>query len=113
MTTRHKESLGQYPGLIDEVFEVFGLTHQVRDRQNPDDWARDNRVYPNTADVPGPREPSLTPYMIPWARSIASGNAKIAVMVCAAQTGKTDSFLDIIGERLDNRPTPIIYVGPS
>jgi len=34
-------------------------------------------------------------------------------MVTAAQTGKTETFLDIIGERLDNRPAPIIYVGPS
>jgi phage terminase large subunit GpA-like protein len=35
------------------------------------------------------------------------------VLVTAAQSGKTETFLDIIGERLDNRPTPIIYVGPS
>lgn len=34
-------------------------------------------------------------------------------MVTAAQSGKTETFLDIIGERLDNRPMPIIYVGPS
>lgn len=27
--------------------------------------------------------------------------------------GKTETFLDIIGERLDNRPAPILYVGPS
>lgn len=27
--------------------------------------------------------------------------------------GKTETFLDIIGERLDNRPVPILYVGPS
>jgi len=30
-----------------------------------------------------------------------------------AQMGKTETFLDIIGERLDNRPAPIIYAGPS
>lgn len=35
------------------------------------------------------------------------------VMVTAAQSGKTDAFLDIIGERCDTRPVPIIYVGPS
>lgn len=34
-------------------------------------------------------------------------------MVTSAQSGKTETFLDIIGERLDNRPMPIIYVGPS
>ncbi len=35
------------------------------------------------------------------------------VAVTAAQTGKTDSMLDIIGARLDQRPAPIIYVGPT
>lgn len=34
-------------------------------------------------------------------------------MATSAQSGKTETFLDIIGERLDNRPMPIIYVGPS
>jgi phage terminase large subunit GpA-like protein len=86
---------------------------KVRPRQHPDEWAVQNRVYPQTAGVPGPRDPSLTPYMIPWARVISSGSASVAVMVCSAQTGKTDSCLDVIGERLDNAPVPIIYVGPS
>jgi phage terminase large subunit GpA-like protein len=34
-------------------------------------------------------------------------------MVTAAQASKTETFLDVIGERLDNRPAPILYVGPS
>lgn len=95
------------------VHDLIKTIWAVRPRQNPDDWARSNRVYPDTAGVPGPREPSLTPYMIPWGRALMSGAAQIAVMVCAAQTGKTDTFLDIIGERLDNHPAPVIYVGPS
>ncbi len=37
----------------------------------------------------------------------------MAVLVTAAQSGKTETMLDIIGERLDNRPVPILYVGPS
>jgi phage terminase large subunit GpA-like protein len=86
---------------------------RVKSRQNPDEWAEQHRVYPETAGVPGPRNPQLTPYMVPWSRAIAMGTCSIAVMVCAAQTGKTDSCLDVMGERLDNRPSPIIYVGPS
>ena len=35
------------------------------------------------------------------------------MLVTGAQSGKTESFLDIIGERLDNRPAPILYVGPG
>ncbi len=65
--------------------------------------------------MPGPRDPALTPYMVAWARAIAAGGGKYrrAVMVCAAQMGKTDALLDVVGERLDTRPAPIMYVGPS
>jgi phage terminase large subunit GpA-like protein len=35
------------------------------------------------------------------------------VLVTAAQSGKTEALLDLIGERLDNRPAPIIYIAPS
>jgi phage terminase large subunit GpA-like protein len=34
-------------------------------------------------------------------------------MVCATQMGKTDSALDVVGERLDNAPAPILLVVPS
>lgn len=34
-------------------------------------------------------------------------------MVVSAQSGKSETFLDLIGERLDTAPVPIIYVGPS
>lgn len=62
--------------------------------------------------MPGPRDPSVTPYMIPFERAAVSG-AKRVVMVCSAQTGKTEALLDIIGQRLDQRPAPVLYVGPS
>jgi phage terminase large subunit GpA-like protein len=51
--------------------------------------------------------------MIEWARALSSGDYRRCVMVCSAQTGKTDSMLDVLGERLDNQPAPILYVGPS
>jgi phage terminase large subunit GpA-like protein len=35
------------------------------------------------------------------------------VAIMGAQMAKTETFLDVIGERLDNRPAPILYVGPS
>jgi phage terminase large subunit GpA-like protein len=61
--------------------------------------------------MPGPRNPGVTPYMIPFVR--AAGTAKRVVMVCGAQMGKTDSILDLIGQRLDQHPGPLLYVGPS
>src|SRR5258708_38148935 len=84
-------------------------------RTTPDEWARKNRRYSPSAGVPGRREPNLTPYMIEWGRAISAGGGKYrrAVMVCGAQMGKTDELLDVIGERLDTRPAPIMYVGPS
>jgi phage terminase large subunit GpA-like protein len=65
--------------------------------------------------MPGPRDPGITPYVIPWMRAVADSTGKFrrAVLITSAQAGKTDGMLDIIGSRLDTRPTPIIYVGPS
>jgi len=81
----------------------------------PDKWAAANRRYPASAGVPGPRDPALTSYMIPFARAVSAGGGKYRriVMVTSAQSGKTDSLLDIVGERMDTRPAPILYAGPS
>ncbi len=80
--------------------------------ENPDDWGR-CRLYGPEAGKPGPRDPSFTPYAIPFGRAVGNRTKMITVLVTAAQSGKTETFLDIIGERLDNRPVPILYVGPS
>lgn len=51
--------------------------------------------------------------MVPFVRSVHAGKYRRCVAVTAAQSGKTDSLLDIMGARLDQRPAPILYVGPS
>lgn len=79
----------------------------------PDEWGAENRTYPPTAGRPGPRDPWLTPYTIEFARVVASRRYRRVVLAMAAQGGKTDSILDIIGQRLDQRPVPILYVGPN
>ena len=88
---------------------------QIRpgDKLEPDEWGAKFRTYPASSGVPGPRNPRLTPYLIPWARVIAGRRYKRAVAITAAQSGKTENLLDIIGSRLDQAPVPIIYVGPS
>jgi phage terminase large subunit GpA-like protein len=63
--------------------------------------------------MPGPRDPTLTPYMVPWSAAVHSGRYRRVVAVTSAQSGKTDAMLDVIGARLDQRPAPIIYVGPT
>lgn len=63
--------------------------------------------------MPGPRDPFLTPYMVPFGRTIAAGRYRRVVMACSAQSGKSETFLDVIGQRLDQAPAPILYVGPN
>lgn len=51
--------------------------------------------------------------MIPFTMAVHRRAHKRVVMVVSAQSGKTESFMDIMGQRLDVQPVPIIYVGPS
>lgn len=44
---------------------------------------------------------------------MASRRYKRCVFVVSAQSGKSETLLDIIGQRLDQEPAPILYVGPS
>lgn len=63
--------------------------------------------------MPGPRKPELTPYMIAFGRSVHGRTHKRVVQVVSAQSGKSETLLDIIGERLDSAPVPLLYVGPT
>ncbi|WP_245501735.1 terminase gpA endonuclease subunit [Mesorhizobium sp. M2A.F.Ca.ET.039.01.1.1] len=86
---------------------------QTPPKLSPDQWARQNRKYPASAGVPGQRDPSLTPYVIAFTQAVAESAAGRVVAVMGAQMGKTDSELDIVGHRLDQRPAPILWVGPT
>lgn len=82
-------------------------------RATPDEWGAANRTYPPTTGWPGKRNPYLTNYLVPFGRKIHEGRYSRVVAVTAAQSGKTETFLDVIGSRLDQKPAPILYVGPS
>src|SRR5262245_4517649 len=82
-------------------------------KQTPDQWGAENRVYGPGTGKHGQPHPALTPYATPFSRAFVSPKYRRVVMVTAAQSAKTETFLDIIGERLDNRPAPILYVGPN
>lgn len=79
----------------------------------PDRWATLNRTYPQSAPIPGPSDPYLTPYIVEPERAVAECRAKRVVVVTAPQSGKTEMLLDIAGSRLDQKPAPILYVGPN
>lgn len=96
-----------------EMLVRFGSLLRVPPLLSPDQWAMENREYGPTSGIPGPRNPHLSPSLVPLGRAVVSGIYTRAVAVTAAQMGKTDTELDIIGQRLDQRPTPIIFVGPS
>jgi phage terminase large subunit GpA-like protein len=83
------------------------------EQTTPDRWAVLNRTYPQSAPIPGPRDPYLTPYIIEPELVVAACGAKRIVMVTASQSGKTEMMLDIAGSRLDQKPAPILYVGPN
>ena len=51
--------------------------------------------------------------MLGFARAFGDPRWKRIVGVTAPQSAKTETLLDVIGERLDNRPAPILYVGPN
>lgn len=84
-----------------------------RTRTDPVEWAKKNRVYPSTSGRPGPRNPNVTPYMIPFAMAVHGRTHKRVVIVVSAQSGKSETMIDIMGERLDTSPVPMLYVGPS
>lgn len=51
--------------------------------------------------------------MVPIMRSFAEPRYRRIVAVMGSQMGKTEAFWNVIGWRLDDDPTPILYVGPT
>src|ERR1700752_2403831 len=70
------------------------------DYMMPDEWAAKYRSHPPTAAIPGPRDPRLTPYVVPVEHAVAKRLAKRIVCVFGAQTGKSELLLDCAGARL-------------
>ncbi|MFN3891991.1 MAG: terminase gpA endonuclease subunit [Beijerinckiaceae bacterium] len=70
-------------------------------------------MYPPSAGKPGPRDPGLTPYIVAFERFFAEDRYEICALITGTQMSKTDGVLDVIGWRLDTKPRPQLYVGPS
>lgn len=78
-----------------------------------DEWARDNRVMPPSAPIPGPFNPDTNPYMRPVAWAFAQPCFSRVTFVMGTQMGKSVTMENICGHRLDEDPTPIMYVAPT
>ncbi len=46
-------------------------------------------------------------------RSFENLDYSMSVLVCGSQMGKSEAVLDVVGHRIDERPVPVLYVGPS
>src|SRR6266487_2257510 len=94
-------------------FALAAKCFPMMKRQSPDVWAIENIIFGPETGVPGKCDPMLTPYTVPFMRAFDDPRYKRVVLVTAAQSGKTQAALSIIGERLDNRPAPIIFCAPT
>lgn len=101
------------PQRLPSGWKRFALLMRPSPQMTPDKWASLNRTYPQSAAIPGPRDPYLTPYIVPVECAVDEGRSKRIVFMTASQSGKTECLLDLIGSRLDQRPAPIIYCGPN
>ncbi|EPP2530239.1 terminase gpA endonuclease subunit [Vibrio cholerae] len=78
-----------------------------------DEWARENRIMPPTSPIPGPFNPDTNPYMIPIVSAFANPQYNRVTFVMGTQMGKSVSMENLVGWRLDDDPTPIMYVAPT
>lgn len=78
-----------------------------------DEWARDKRIMPPSAPIPGPFNPDANPYMRPVAWAFAQPCFSRVTFVMGTQMGKSVTMENIIGHRLDEDPTPCLYVAPT
>lgn len=78
-----------------------------------DEWARENRIMPPTAPIPGKFNPDFNPYMKPIVAAFAKHYYNRISFVMSTQMGKSVSMENIVGWRLNDDPTPILYVAPT
>jgi len=78
-----------------------------------DEWARDKRIMPPSAPIPGPFNPDTNPYMRPVAWAFAQPCFSRVTFVMGTQMGKSVTMENIVGHRLDEDPTPCLYVAPT
>ena len=78
-----------------------------------DEWADKYRVLPDTSAEAGPWRTSRTPYLQEPMRAFTDPNIHRLVMVAAAQVGKSELELNIIGYIMAQDPGPILYILPG
>ena len=70
-------------------------------------------MLPQGSPEPGPWRSDRSPYTIAIGEAAVSGLYKHVFGCMAAQMGKTQGFFSVIGQRLDDNPVPILFIGPT
>lgn len=78
-----------------------------------DEWADANRILPTGSAEPGKWRTSRTPYLIPIYHALSDPAYDEVIAVMGSQMGKTEFMLNTAGYTLDDRPGPVMYVGPT
>lgn len=68
---------------------------------------------PVSSPIPGPFNPDANPYMRPVAWAFAQPCFSRVTFVMGTQMGKSVTMENVCGHRLDEDPTPIMYVAPT
>jgi phage terminase large subunit GpA-like protein len=77
-------------------------------------WADALRVLPPESPEPGPWRTDRVPFWRDIYRAFADERHDTIVIVCGAQMSKTESLMNLIGQRFTDGPyVPAIYVGPT
>jgi phage terminase large subunit GpA-like protein len=93
------------------LLKIAATIWQAPPSRSPNEWADASRVLPPGSAEPGPWKSSRTPYCIPIFAAVNSYRRTVAIM--GSQMGKTDGFLNVIGQKLDDDPAPVLYIGPT
>jgi len=81
--------------------------------RNSAEWASSERVMPSSSPIPGKFDALRNPYIIPIAEAVADFRFNKITAVMGTQMGKSVGLENIVGWRLDDDPTPILYVAPT
>lgn len=81
--------------------------------QTPVEWTEENRIIPPGKPEPGPFRYRRTPYMVPVANAFAETKYRRVTCVTGTQMGKSATFHNVMGWKLDEDPAPVNYIGPT
>lgn len=79
------------------------------------EWADQHRVLPSKSSAePGPWRTARTPYLLEILDALsATSPVEEVVMMFAAQTGKSETLLNVLGYIVDHAPGPALFVQPT